>query len=140
MLIEEASTAGIIADLVWMISAITIENTMQNKINNYVNVSCANGVAMALNNRIESVNYFNDVDNSVWIYFPGDKTDIGNLIHFECAARRWSESKYLEYLDTKRSFGDKFGGVWFIYDTPESKQNAEDNIQRMTELMIRYGR
>lgn len=38
----------------------------------------------------------------------------------------------------KKSLGDDLGGVWFIYDTPDTIKKATDNIIKMEDVMWKY--
>ena len=134
-ILDVAKLSDVILDLIWLSADLVIGDTIQNNITNYTSVECANAITLATNHYISSSNRLVDNENNIVINFSAENDNIANLIDFECFARRWTEVKYTEYLDTNRAFGDN---VWFIYDTQQSSENAKDNINKLSEMIERY--
>lgn len=100
---------------------------------------CANAVAVATNRIFSSATRFGGSNGRVLIVYSGtngDTNEVDNvrrIIHFECFARIWMEQKYSNYLNTIRKWPND--NVWWIYDTPESSQKAQENIDNMLKIM-----
>ncbi len=123
--------------IVWLASDVVADDSLSAKINNFVTVECANGVAMATNNVFSGAKYQADANGNVIIVNSGDEKSLNaiNMIDINTFARQWMETKYLSYLQDDSWF---FDADHFLYKEDDSEEKAQLNIIKLIELSQKY--
>ena len=85
---------------------------------------CANAVAVATNRIFSSATRFGGSNGRVLIVYSGTNGDTNEVDNVR---------RIIHYLNTIRKWPND--NVWWIYDTPESSQKAQENIDNMLKIM-----
>lgn len=125
-----AGPAGIVTEIIIVSLGLILGDNCSIRMQNSINVSFAREVDMLVYSKATNAQLkYNDSHELISVIPVNEPGEYSEMFVFDAFAKCFAEREYLGYLNQ---------GKWFIYKTDNSKNNAQNNIEILNNIISKY--
>ena len=128
---------GIVVDLVAIGGGLVFGDSLSTRLNNSMSVNIALEIQLIYYDYQFNLGITKDSQGDLIKVIEGQSMidRMNRLFGYAVSSKIYCEKKYVEYLNDDSKF---FDADAFLYKKADSREKAEANIQRLTDLMAKY--
>ena len=128
---------GLVIDLVALAGSVIAGDSFSIRLKNCMSNDLSIAMGSVISNKLNLGKMKKDANGNISVVVTWEDTSllVKKMWLANIFSKQWCEKKYLGYLEDDDWFMDD---GFFLYKSPNSKENAKDNISKLGDLYVKY--